>query len=208
MSLSFPNSPSTNDTHVTGGSTWIFNGEMWVRQGTRGAQGIQGIQGTHGTQGLQGLQGNQGVQGLQGIIGVQVTAKTYTFTADGQNNKGTFKGYTSSSTISSMYFYSNQGNGLSHNTSSSFSHNTWIHVAWEFDDSADDFRLYIDGVLKETNTSMTFEGGNPTYAYFGRNTDQTNEHIEFYIDNIRWTRGVCRYNGTNFSPPTQPYPTS
>jgi hypothetical protein len=81
MSLSFPNSPSTNDTHVTGGSTWIFNGEMWVRQGTRGAQGIQGIQGTHGTQGLQGLQGNQGVQGLQGIIGVQVTAKTYTFTA-------------------------------------------------------------------------------------------------------------------------------
>ena len=138
------------------------------------------------------------------------TASSYfhIFTADGQSNKGTFKGYTSSSTISSMYFYSSQGNGLSHNTNSSFSHNTWMHVAWEFDDSADDFRLYIDGVLKETNTSMTFEGGNPIYAYFGRNTDQTNEHIEFYIDNIRWTRGVCRYNGTNFTPPTSPYPTS
>ena len=104
MSLTFPNSPSTNDTHVTGGSTWIFNGEMWVRQGTSGAQGIQGtqgntgfgiqglrgnqgvqgIQGTQGTQGLQGLQGvqgNQGVQGLQGVIGPQVTARTYTFTA-------------------------------------------------------------------------------------------------------------------------------
>ena len=56
MSLTFPNSPSTNDTHVTGGSTWIFNGEMWVRQGTRGAQGLQGTQGTQGLQGLQGLQ--------------------------------------------------------------------------------------------------------------------------------------------------------
>ena len=86
MSLTFPNSPSTNDTHVTGGSTWIFNGEMWVRQGTRGAQGLQGLQGNQGVQGLQGLQGlqgNQGVQGLQGVIGAQVTAKTYTFTASG-----------------------------------------------------------------------------------------------------------------------------
>ena len=69
MSLNFPNSPSTNDTHVTGGSTWIFNGEMWVRQGTRGAQGLQGLQGNQGTQGLQGLS-NQGVQGTQGLQGV------------------------------------------------------------------------------------------------------------------------------------------
>ena len=70
MSLNFPNSPSTNDTHVTGGSTWIFNGEMWVRQGTTGAQGIQGIQGLKGSQGVQGLS-NQGVQGLQGLQGNQ-----------------------------------------------------------------------------------------------------------------------------------------
>ena len=136
------------------------------------------------------------------------TSYFHIFTADGQSNRGTFKGYSSSSTISSMYFYSSQGNGLSHNTNSSFSHNAWMHVAWEFDDSADDFRLYIGGVLKETNTNMTFQGGNPSYAYFGRNTDQTNESLEFYIDNIRWTRGVCRYNGSNFTPPTTPYPTS
>ena len=71
MSLNFPNSPSTNDTHVTGGSTWIFNGEMWVRQGTRGAQGLQGLQGNQGVQGLQGTQGNQGTQGLQGLQGNQ-----------------------------------------------------------------------------------------------------------------------------------------
>ena len=71
MSLTFPNSPSTNDTHVTGGSTWIFNGEMWVRQGTRGAQGLQGTQGTQGLQGLQGNQGTQGTQGLQGRQGTQ-----------------------------------------------------------------------------------------------------------------------------------------
>ena len=106
-----------------------------------------------------------------------------------------------------MYFYSSQGNGLSHNTSSSFAHNSWMHVAWEFDDSANDFRLYIGGVLKETNTNMTFQGGNPSYAYFGRNNDHTNESQEFYIDNIRWTH-ACRYNGTNFTPPTQPYPAS
>ena len=136
------------------------------------------------------------------------TSYYHVFTADGQNNRGTFKGYSPGSSITSMYFYSSQGNGLSHGTNSSFAHNAWMHVAWEFDDSADDFRLYIGGVLKETNTSMTFQGGDPSYAYFGRNTDQTNESLEFYIDNIRWTRGVCRYNGSNFTPPTSPYPTS
>jgi len=136
------------------------------------------------------------------------TSYFHIFSADGQNARGTFKGYSASSTIDSMYFYSSQGSGLSHNTNSTFTHNAWMHVAWEFDDSADDFRLYIGGVLRETNTSMTFQGGNPVHAYFGRNVNQTNEHLEFYIDNIRWTRGVCRYNGTNFSPPTSPYPTS
>ena len=65
MSLTFPNSPSTNDTHTTGGSTWKFDGEKWVRQGTTGPQGIQGVL---GRQGLQGL-ANQGVQGLQGLKG-------------------------------------------------------------------------------------------------------------------------------------------
>ena len=54
---------------------------------------------------------------------------------------------------------------------------------------------------------MTFQGGNPGHAYFGRNVDQTNEHQEFYIDNIRWTK-VCRYNGSNFTPPTKPHPTT
>ena len=72
MSLTFPNSPSTNDSHVTGGSTWIFNGEMWVRQGT-GSQGVQGLQGLKGSQGVQGLS-NQGVQGLQGILGTAGSA--------------------------------------------------------------------------------------------------------------------------------------
>ena len=130
------------------------------------------------------------------------------FTADGQSSRGTFKGYSPSSSITSMYFYSSQGNGISHGTSGNMPHNTWMHVAWEFDDSADDFRLYIGGVLRETNTSMTFQGGNPSYAYFGRNHNNTNESQEFYIDNIRWTRGVCRYNGSNFTPPTSPYPTT
>ena len=137
------------------------------------------------------------------------TASSYfhIFTADGQSNRGTFKGYSPGSSVTSMYFYSSQGNGLSHGTSSNMPHNTWMHIAWEFDDSADDFRLYIGGVLRETNTSMTFQGGNPSYAYFGRNNDNTNESQEFYIDHIRWTH-VCRYNGSNFTPPTQQYPTS
>ena len=133
------------------------------------------------------------------------TSYYHVLTADGQSNRGTFKGYSPGSSVTSMYFYSSQGTGV--NTNSGLTHNAWMHVAWEFDDSADDFRLYVNGTLKATNSNMTFQGGNPSYCYMGRNTDHTNEHQEMYVDNVRWTH-VCRYNGANFTPPTAPWPTN
>ena len=134
----------------------------------------------------------------------------HVFSPDGQSGRGTFKGYGAGSNVSSMYFYS-PTDSMSHspgNNADGLAHDTWMHVAWEYDQSGNDFRLYIGGDRKVVDGSFAFPGGNPNLAYFGRNPDHTNEYKEFYLDNVRWTRGVCRYNGTNFVPPTNPYPTS
>ena len=54
------------------------------------------------------------------------TSYYHVLTADGQSNRGTFKGYSPGSSVTSMYFYSSQGSGVS--TNSGLSHNAY-HVA-------------------------------------------------------------------------------
>jgi len=69
--VNFPNSPSTNDTHTSSGSTWKWDGTVWQRLGTAGPQGAQGVQGAVGAQGAQGHQGVQGATGSNGAAGAQ-----------------------------------------------------------------------------------------------------------------------------------------
>ena len=77
MPISFPSSPTLNQTYTYIDHTWKWNGTVWqsvgTLQGTQGTQGLQGIQGTQGIQGMQGTTGIQGTQGLQGLQGNQGT---------------------------------------------------------------------------------------------------------------------------------------
>ena len=139
MSLNFPNSPSTNDTHVTGGSTWIFNGEMWVRQGTRGAQGLQGLQGNQGTQGLQGLS-NQGVQGNQGLQGRQGT----------QGLTGAFGGATFTYGFLTDTANSDPGTGNVKFNNSNLSSATTLFIDDE-DDNGTDIQSYLRTIDDSTS---------------------------------------------------------
>ena len=69
--VNFPNSPSTNDTHTSSGSTWKWDGTVWQRLGVAGPQGAQGHQGVQGATGNTGATGAQGHQGVQGATGAQ-----------------------------------------------------------------------------------------------------------------------------------------
>ena len=55
--VNFPNNPSTNDTHTSGGSTWKWDGTVWQRLGVAGPQGAQGVQGATGSTGAAGASG-------------------------------------------------------------------------------------------------------------------------------------------------------
>ena len=48
MAINFPDSPSLNDSHVSGGRRWKWNGTVWERIPASGAQGVQGADGNFG----------------------------------------------------------------------------------------------------------------------------------------------------------------
>lgn len=75
MPLSFPTSPTLNQTYTYSGRTWIWTGSVWQSVGT--------------AQGVMGSQGLQGVQGLTGPAGVGLSTA---FTAKGDLVVGTGSG--------------------------------------------------------------------------------------------------------------------
>jgi len=88
--VNFPNSPSTNDTHTSSGSTWKWDGTVWQRLGVagpQGSQGNQGVQGATGNTGSTGAAGAQGAVGAQGNQGRQGAAGS-TGAAGAQGNQG------------------------------------------------------------------------------------------------------------------------
>jgi len=86
-------------------------------------------------------------------------------------------------------------------TPTTFSYNQWRHVAVARDGKL--VRLFIDGVIQATNTvtvSQTLNLAFGGYMRIGYNyLDVTNGYITDYMDEVRITKGVCRYK-RNFIP--------
>ena len=87
--------------------------------------------------------------------------------------------------------------------------NQWVHLAVAREGT--DIRLFIDGNLEDTSTlsSSLVDDTNGTYPpiiattgfLWGANFPALNG----YMDDLRITKGVARYNA-NFTPPTEPFP--
>ena len=84
----------------------------------------------------------------------------------------------------------------------------WHHVALTRN-SSNEVTLWVDGQKDHTNTvtdsgsySITNSGTNP--FLIGHNLFHANRHVAGYIDDVRITKGVCRYNDTanGFTPPS------
>lgn len=80
--------------------------------------------------------------------------------------------------------------------------NQWYHIAADFDGTT--YRLYIDGVVIDTSTTLrTLHNSTAAYSLGGQ-TDGTNP-FDGWIAQARATKGVARYAGA-FIPPTAPFP--
>jgi hypothetical protein len=91
----------------------------------------------------------------------------------------------------------------SQDSTATVSLNTWYHFA--FVRNGTTTTLYIDGssVITVTSDTTNYTG---TFLGIGSIYGTVNTNWEGYIDDLRITKGVARYT-SNFTPPTQAFPT-
>jgi hypothetical protein len=86
--------------------------------------------------------------------------------------------------------------------------NTWYHIA--FVRNGNTVRLYVGGVQGATGDVTGFTI-NPSTSIFGLGAlgDYGASLFNGYIDDFRFTKGICRYpSGTTFTPPAAAFPNS
>ena len=89
---------------------------------------------------------------------------------------------------------------------------TWYHVAFCRENLATNvIRAFVDGV--QIGADDTSINANPTHfnptsdVWIGAYNGDAFDWLNGWVDNVRITKGVCRYT-TTFTPPSAPYPTS
>lgn len=81
---------------------------------------------------------------------------------------------------------------------------TWFHVAVTCDGTS--VRSFINGDLITTQTATTFNDATTTdFSIFSAGSTWTTDHLRGYIDELRITRGVCRYKA-GYTIPQSAYP--
>lgn len=81
---------------------------------------------------------------------------------------------------------------------------TWQHIAWTRSGST--YYYFQDGVLLGSTSTGTLASDSVNSLFVGGNVDHaSNSAYIGNIDEIRVTKGVCRYTGT-FTPPSEPFP--
>jgi hypothetical protein len=85
--------------------------------------------------------------------------------------------------------------------------NTWTHIAGVRDGST--IRLYVNGVQSSSAAVSGIINSPTSSVSVGRAGDYTGAYFNGYIDDFRFTKGICRYpSGTTFTPPTAAFPNS
>ena len=84
-------------------------------------------------------------------------------------------------------------------TTNTFSHDTWYHYA--VTRSGNTFRMFINGVLEDTQTSTGSLNIGLGGFRSGWSFDGGNGYFNGYIQDMRITRGLARYT-SNFTAPT------
>jgi hypothetical protein len=96
--------------------------------------------------------------------------------------------------------YNSYGNGSSPQFGGTIPRNQWFHLAWAREGST--LRCYING--EQTGTQEV--GGSVGNANGFANVGGSTNADTYYLDELRITKGVCRYpGGSSFTVPAQPF---
>lgn len=108
------------------------------------------------------------------------------------NNRFSVKGYNATPLLGTVY-------ELGEDIGPIVTPDTWYHVAAARQSNS--FYLYVDGILIDSSTSSSPLYTSPSQLSIG-GTNTGDALTSGYIDEVRLTKGICRYpNGTNFPVP-------
>jgi len=108
-----------------------------------------------------------------------------------------------------QWFYSGNGTeGLVYSAAWTISADTWYHVAVDRNSSGQ-LKVYIDGVvfIDEDNSGTTYHNSTGKMRVGIREGGAAAQAMDGWIDEVRITNGVARYDGA-FTPPPAPFPDS
>ena len=87
-------------------------------------------------------------------------------------------------------------------TSSPLSLNTWYHIA--LTRSSNSLRMFINGIQAGSTTAFA-NNLSDGWLTIGKTNESMSNFFGGWIDEVRITKGISRYNAT-FTPPTAPFP--
>ena len=109
--------------------------------------------------------------------------------------------YSGATTLFYQWWNGSSRTDYNFNHGGAFSANTWQHVATVYDGT--NLSTYVDGTRVGYRTSgNTFGSVTTKYAALGSNATTTEGLGEIYYSDVRITKGLARYSGTSFTPPT------
>jgi hypothetical protein len=84
--------------------------------------------------------------------------------------------------------------------------NAWDHVAWVREGTAR--RIYVNGVLAASDAGGSFNNSSAADVFIGNVSSNHDFGFLGHIDEVRITKGVARYSGSSFTPPSSAFPNS
>lgn len=103
-----------------------------------------------------------------------------------------------------IYDAGNGGTKLLCSSGAAISLNQWHHAA--FEENGDSYRVYVDGALKTTCSDADRPKNYTQSVGVGRRAgNYDDDYFGGYIDELRVSKGVARYNGLNFTVPGLEY---
>jgi hypothetical protein len=115
--------------------------------------------------------------------------------------------YVASGTLQNTWRQSGGGNIACISSAGAIVINTWYHIAFVRDGNTN--RQYINGVQNGTVsvTGLTADTNANPLAIGAVGSTPLAPYFNGYIDDFRFTKGICRYpSGTTFTPPTAAFP--
>ena len=120
----------------------------------------------------------------------------------GQRNSSAAESQFLAEYVNGVFYYYHSIGGSTHSVQARTHTSQWYHIAIVRQSQV--LKLYIDGVLRDTNTTTGSLDDRAQPFSIGRQGNYTPQSFRGFLSNFRFVNGSAVYTTNNFTPPTEP----